>query len=99
PQTAGELRSRSDRLYAFESIAEVEDTLRRLDPITVELPRRPGQKESRWMQTLSGGQAMLSEPAEAGPHTEPLSARVQQLEEQVAALTGELRALKAKLGE
>src|SRR5690349_19313812 len=44
PQTAGELRSRSDRLYAFESIAEVEDTLRRLDSIAVELPRRPGQK-------------------------------------------------------
>lgn len=98
PQTAGEMRSRSDRLYAFESIAEVEDTLRRLDSIAVELPRRPGQKESRWMQTLSGGQAILPDP-EPLQSSEPLSARVQRLEEQVAALTGELRALKAKLGE
>jgi uncharacterized protein YceH (UPF0502 family) len=104
-QTAGEMRSRSDRLYAFENIAEVEETLRRLDPIVVEIPRRPGQKESRWMQTLSGA-AGFSLPVEAGssteagPHnSEPLSARVQRLEEQVAALTDELRAFKAKLGE
>ncbi|HJT17633.1 MAG TPA: DUF480 domain-containing protein, partial [Thermoanaerobaculia bacterium] len=103
-QTAGELRSRSDRLHAFENIGEVEETLRRLDEIVVEIPRRPGQKESRWMQTLSGA-AGLSLPAEAGsyteagPHTEPLSARVQRLEEQVAALADELHAFKAKLGE
>ena len=38
PQTPGELRGRSDRLYSFESIAEVEETLRRLDPL-----RRPGR--------------------------------------------------------
>ena len=101
PQTGGELRGRSDRLYAFESIPEVEETLRRLDPLVVELQRRPGQKEARWMHTLSGGQASLPvpEPAEAGPHAEPLSTRVQRLEEQVAALVAELRAFKAKLGE
>jgi uncharacterized protein YceH (UPF0502 family) len=105
PQTAGEMRSRSDRLYAFENIAEVEETLRRLDPIVVEIPRRPGQKESRWMQTLSGAAGFSvtvegGSSTEAGPHnSEPLSARVQRLEEQVAALTDELRAFKAKLGE
>ena len=96
-QTAGEIRSRSDRLYAFESIAEVEETLRRLDPLVREIPRRPGQKESRWTQVLSG--APPPPAAEEEVHTEPLSARVQRLEEQVAALVDELRTFKAKLGE
>src|SRR5437867_1806659 len=96
-QTAGEIRGRSDRLYSFGSIADVEETLRRLDPLVRETPRRPGQKESRWTQLLSGAPPpMVAEPE---MHTEPLSARVQRLEEQVAALMDELRTLKAKLGE
>jgi uncharacterized protein YceH (UPF0502 family) len=98
PQTAGEIRGRSDRLYAFESIAEVEETLRRLDPLVIELPRRPGQKESRWSQTLSHVDVEFS-PIESTPSSGPLSVRVQRLEEQVAALTEELRMFKAKLGE
>jgi len=105
-QTAGEVRGRSDRLYSFESISEVEETLRRLDPLVVELPRRPGQKESRWSQTLSPVDVAENASVEPGfsptdnrPQSEPLSARVQRLEEQVAALTEELRMFKAKLGE
>jgi len=98
PQTPGELRGRSDRLYAFESISEVEETLRRLAPLVTELPRRPGQKEARWSHTLSSVEAGFSPPvpAEAVPHTPD---RISRLEEQVAALAEELRALKAKLGE
>lgn len=89
-QTPGELRGRSERLHAFESIAEVEETLRHLAPLVREQPRRPGQKESRWTQLLGGA------PAEVEP--EPI-ARRPSLEERVAALEEELRALKAKLGE
>ena len=100
PQTAGEIRGRSDRLFSFESIAEVEETLRRLDPLVVELPRRPGQKESRWSQTLSHVDVESGfSQTESTPSSEPLSARVQRLEEQIAALTEELRMFKAKLGE
>ncbi len=100
-QTAGELRARSDRLHPFGNIGEVEETLRRLDPLVREIPRRPGQKESRWVHLLAGVEA--GPPASAAEdgrrYTEPLSARVQRLEEQIATLTDELRALKAKLGE
>jgi len=104
PQTAGELRGRSDRLHAFEAIDDVEATLQRLgsgdDAIVRELPRRPGQKETRWMHILGGAVsedvAIDDEPARAG---EPLSVRVQRLETQVATLLSELRDLKAKLGE
>ncbi len=95
PQTVGELRARSDRLHAFNNIAEVEETLRRLDPLVREIPRRPGQKESRWMHLLG---ADLPPAAEPPAPTSELSARVQRLEEQVAALTEELAALKGKLG-
>jgi hypothetical protein len=96
PQTVGELRARSDRLHAFDNIGDVEETLRRLDPLVREIPRRPGQKESRWMHLLGADLPPAAEPP--APTSEPLSARVQRLEEQVAALTEELAALKGKLG-
>lgn len=62
PQTPGELRSRSGRLHGFESVDEVEATLEDLasgdEPLAVELPRRPGQRETRWVHTVG------TEPAE-----------------------------------
>jgi uncharacterized protein YceH (UPF0502 family) len=57
PQTAGELRSRTERMAQFEGIAAVDSELDRLavrpDPLARQLPRRPGQKEERWMQLLT----------------------------------------------
>src|SRR5688500_9075922 len=56
PQTPGELRSRSDRLHAFEDLAEVDAALTALaarpTPLVAELPRRAGQKEQRWTHLL-----------------------------------------------
>jgi uncharacterized protein YceH (UPF0502 family) len=98
PQTPGELRGRSDRLYAFESITEVEETLQRLEPMVREIERRPGQKESRFAQTLSGAPAILPAISE-GSAPDSVASRLQRLEEQVAALTEELHIFKAKLGE
>jgi uncharacterized protein YceH (UPF0502 family) len=107
PQTSGELRGRSDRLHSFDSVAEVEETLRDMsehsEPLVKQLSRRPGQKEERWAHTVGGAivetaheTASFDEPRSTN---EPLSARVHRLEEQVAMLTGELRELKTKLGE
>ena len=106
PQTAGELRGRSDRLHEFESIGEVEETLQWMSnppsPFARELARRPGQKESRWAHLLGGqvtgdGGQVVDEPVQASH--EPLSARVARIEEQLAAVVAELRELKGKLGE
>jgi len=105
PQTAGELRGRSDRLQSFDSVSEVAELLRDMaahsEPLVRQLPRRPGQKEERWAHLVGGAvveSAPAAEVAEPRPTGEPLSARVQRLEEQVAALTEELRALKSSLG-
>ena len=109
PQTAGELRGRSDRLHQFETVQEVEELLRDMaahsEPLVRQLPRRPGQKEERWAHTAGG--AIVEEPVGASASSagdepsrgEPLSVRVGRLEEQVAALEAALADLKAKLGE
>lgn len=110
PQTAGELRGRSERLQSFDTVHEAEEVLRDMaahsEPLVRMLPRRPGQKEERWAH-LAGGAVIdhpvtpvsPSEPGEPRVAGEPLSVRVQHLEEQVAALNAALAELKAKLGE
>src|SRR3954471_18774748 len=52
PQTVGELRTRTERLHAFESTGDVEVVLDRLarhdpQPLVMLLERQPGQKEPR----------------------------------------------------
>jgi hypothetical protein len=58
PQTPGELRSRTDRMYHFEALEDVVSTLDRLNhrepPLARVLPRQPGTKESRYTHLLSG---------------------------------------------
>lgn len=107
-QTVGELHTRSERLHAFASLAEVEETLRKMaaidEPLVVELPRRTGQKENRWVH-LVGEVAAPSVPADTPPElpasagtSSSLASRVQKLEETVARLAEELAALKGDLG-
>jgi len=54
-QTPGELKQRTERWHGFRSLADVEDALGRLTAteLVQQLPRRPGQKEARWMQLLA----------------------------------------------
>lgn len=56
PQTPGELKQRCERLYAFESLAAVDEALDRLvsRELVVRHERRPGQKEQRYEQLLGG---------------------------------------------
>ena len=57
PQTAGELRTRTERMASFDGIAAVNAELElmsaRAEPLVLRLPRRPGQKEERWVQLLT----------------------------------------------
>src|SRR5207244_6000443 len=57
PQTPGELRGRTERMYRFETLEDVQCALQKLmerEPSLVRgLPRQPGSKESRYMHLLS----------------------------------------------
>jgi uncharacterized protein YceH (UPF0502 family) len=63
PQPAGALKTRTERLHAFADRTEVEACLARMagaEPAWVrELPRQPGQQDSRWIHLLG--------PVEAPP--------------------------------
>jgi uncharacterized protein YceH (UPF0502 family) len=57
PQTPGELRTRTERMYAFADLESVHNALnllaKREPPVVKVLPRQPGTKESRYVQLLS----------------------------------------------
>ncbi|MDH3745584.1 MAG: YceH family protein [Acidobacteriota bacterium] len=109
PQTPGQLRSRSGRLHRLESLGDVEEALARLAvedrELTSELPRRPGQKETRWAPLLAGDTFDLdaAEPEHAPQEPRPaaskpgLTERVAALEEQVSELVSAVENLSAKL--
>jgi uncharacterized protein len=108
PQTAGELRGRSERLFEFRTVEEVEAVLRRLrddaDPFVVELARQPGQKERRWMHLFAGdvdaGDFADSIPAGvARPTAGSLESRVATLETRIEELSSELSRLRNLLGD
>ena len=84
PQTVGEIRTRSNRLYDFTSLQEVEITLNSLmsgaTPLVVRLPRQTGQKEVRYAHLLSG-EVRLTEP-----EPEPEPDRIGKLEKEVEDL-------------
>jgi uncharacterized protein YceH (UPF0502 family) len=93
PQTPGELNTNSGRLYEFESIEEVQQVLEKLAgsemPYLVQLPRRPGQKEARYMHLLSGiPEVTEDEDAdESIPRSNSgLESRVEKLEQDLAQL-------------
>jgi uncharacterized protein len=105
PQTPGELRGRTERMYQFEHLDDVlsglQQLMRREPPLAKALGRRPGTKEIRYAHLLSGDVEAWEPPAE----TTSFSAgsadaeRLIQLEEQVAALRNEVTDLKQQMAE
>ncbi|WBM69232.1 YceH family protein [Buttiauxella sp. WJP83] len=105
-QTPGELRSRAGRMFEFSDMAQVEATLENLanredGPFVVRLPREPGKRESRYMHLFSGevdASQTISSESVAAPGDD-LTARVEQLENEVAELKQRLDSLLAHLGD
>ena len=87
PQTAAELKARSERLHAFDSSDDVADTLQRLEAreLAQLLPRRPGQREERWTHLLTDD-SPGEEPAAAGTAPASLEQRLASIEERLDAL-------------
>ena len=108
PQTPGELRSRTDRMYHFEALDDIISTLDRLahrdPPLAAVLPRQPGTKESRYMHLFSGEPPELSSienvtvtRPSAGAGTSPSADRFAKLEEAVSRLRAELTEVQQQL--
>jgi uncharacterized protein YceH (UPF0502 family) len=102
PQTAGELLARSERMARFQSGEELREELDMLigkrPPLVQEIGRGPGQREDRYAHLLSGPVDVAALAAQRGPSAMPasdLEARIQALEEEVAALRARLDALGA----
>jgi uncharacterized protein YceH (UPF0502 family) len=104
PQTAGELRGRSERLHTFATPAEAEQALESLaayagGPWVKRLEKRPGEKEARWTQLLGGEVTEIDVlDAIAADEAGSLKTRVEDLEKEVAALRHAVRGLEEKLG-
>ena len=99
PQTPGELRTNTRRMYPFPDMAELEACLGALletEPtLVLRLPRAPGSREARVAHLLGGAPAEGAEPtpmAALPPPARP--GRVEALEAEVAGLRTELAALR-----
>ena len=90
-QTPGELKQRTERLHPFASLREVDGVIAGLieRELVTRLPRRPGQKETRYALVLEGDAA--SDAPASGDD------RFDALEERVATLEAELEALRLRL--
>ena len=99
PQTPGELRGRTERMYKFDDLGMVESALHRLmdrePPLVMKLPRQPGTKESRYAHLLAGEMEAWSKPAE----TQPMAAAGSQDEERMTRLETEVQSLRREVAD
>jgi len=94
PQTPGELNTNSGRLYEFESLEEVQSVLERLSdsemPYVMQLPRRAGQKETRYVHLLAGVPDLTAEEFQEeviqGKSSSELESRLAKVEQELAEL-------------
>ena len=100
PQTVGELRGRTERLYSFSELAYVEATLEGLieRALVVKLPRQSGRKDSRYAHLLAGPVEVEEGPPRS-LRVEPAMVAVRAENERIAQLTDEVAALRNELNE
>lgn len=99
PQTTGEIRGRTTRLYEFAELEEVDLTLQSLisAALVVKLPRQPGTKESRYAQVLAG--EVQFEEREAAPRLEAATLEVRAENDRIAKLEAKVERLELELAE
>ena len=105
PQTPGELRGRSERMYRFETLDDVQSALQKLmdrePPLARVLPRQPGTKESRYMHLFSGDAGMPAVIEDRRPIRnvdDETESRLAALEHEVQRLKHEVEELRRALG-
>jgi uncharacterized protein YceH (UPF0502 family) len=103
PQTAGELRGRTERYTHFSDVASVDASLRRLadhkPPLARDEGRSPGQSQSRWAQTL-GADPERQRPRVRQPSSEGTSDGAAEVTGvTLESLSREVEVLKAQVAQ
>jgi uncharacterized protein len=104
PQTLGEVKDRSDRIYTFSDLEETERVLDKLaewpdGPLAMKLPRQPGQKESRFAQLLSGEPVLEAGHPDLTRPSGGATGRIAQLEEEINDLGRSFSELQTELAD
>lgn len=98
PQTAAELKARTERIHRFDSTGQAEAALRDLADhhrnLAVQLERLPGHKERRW-------QPLLTDPgsATAGTNAQHAAPAISELVDKISTLERRLDQLVEALGD
>jgi len=107
PQTTGELNNRANRMFEFDGIQDVEDTLtdmmERQPSLVGVMEARPGQKESRWFHKLApppkiedledGSSVYVPAPDQRLDQLDSVLSEFKDLKEEVEALRYQVREL------
>jgi len=107
PQTTGELNNRANRMFEFDGIQDVEDTLtdmmEREPSLVGVMEARPGQKESRWFHKLApppkieemedGSSVYVPAPDQRLDQLDSVLTEFKDLKEEVEALRYQVREL------
>lgn len=103
PQTVGEIKGSTGRLWEFADLGQVETAIeelsRRDEPLVVRLERLPGQKEARYAHLLSGMPVIDASAAVPPQSTGRAADRISGLEEEVRRISAELDELKRTVDE
>jgi uncharacterized protein YceH (UPF0502 family) len=107
PQTTGELNNRANRMFEFDGIQDVEDTLtdmmEREPSLVGVMEARPGQKEARWFHKLAptpkieemedGSSVYVPAQDQRLDHLDSVLSEFKDLKEEVEALRYQVREL------
>lgn len=107
PQTIGELRTHADRLTEFADVAQIELVLQKLrsredGPFVIELPCQPGRRDVRHAQLFTDLPLDAPAPTSQGEMVlmpESSTDRIAALEQEVAALRGEIAGVREQLDQ
>ena len=100
PQTLGEIRGRSERLYSFSGLEEVRETITGLEEkeLIKRLPKQPGRKESRYLQLLGGESFETTDKdvivLDANSSVTAENERIKELKDEIDTLREELRNIR-----
>ncbi len=106
PQTIGQIRGRTDRLYSFSDLDEVRDSLASLEAMDLvkKLPLQPGRKEARYGHLLGGVPEESGENSGSSPTADITggshgASQIEELQEQIDSLREELDQLRQEFAD